>query len=39
MELLVAREYGIPAVANIAGITKILKDNDIATINGYKEKL
>lgn len=31
---IVAREYGIPAVMGVKGITKLLKDNDIVTIDG-----
>ena len=30
----VARELGIPAVVNIPGITKILQDGDIVTMDG-----
>lgn len=31
---IVAREYGIPAVANISGITKALKDGILVTVDG-----
>lgn len=31
---IIAREYGIPAVMGVPGVTKILKDNDIITMDG-----
>ena len=31
---IVAREYGIPAVVNIPGITKVIKDGQRVTVNG-----
>jgi len=36
---IVAREYGIPAVANIAGATKIIKDCQQIKVNGNKGKV
>jgi pyruvate,water dikinase len=32
---IVAREYGIPAVVGVAGITKRVADGDTVTVNGY----
>jgi len=32
----VAREYGIPAVANVANVTQLLKTGDVIQVNGTK---
>jgi len=32
----VAREYGLPAVANLPGITSLLKDGDIVLLDAYE---
>jgi len=32
----VAREYGIPAVANVTGVTKFVKTGDVIQVNGTK---
>jgi len=31
---IVAREYGIPCVANIAGVTRTLRDGDLVRVDG-----
>jgi pyruvate,water dikinase len=31
---IVAREYGIPAVVNIPGVMKIIKDSQLITVDG-----
>lgn len=36
---IVAREYGIPAVVNIPGITKIINDSQLITVDGDEEKV
>ncbi len=36
---IVAREYGIPAVANIPGATKIIKDGQTIKVDGNKGKV
>ncbi len=36
---IVAREYGIPAVANIPGVMKIIKDNQLITVDGGEGKV
>jgi pyruvate,water dikinase len=33
---IIAREYGIPAVSNVSGITKALKDGMLITVDGNK---
>ena len=36
---IVAREYGIPAVVNIPGVLKIIKDSQLITVNGDEGKV
>ncbi len=36
---IVAREYGIPAVVNIPGVMKIIKDNQLITVDGDEGKV
>lgn len=36
---IVAREYGIPAVVNIPGVLKIIKDGQLITVDGYDGKV
>jgi pyruvate,water dikinase len=36
---IVAREYGIPAVVNIAGVMKIIKDGQLITVDGDEGKV
>jgi len=36
---IVAREYGIPAVANVRNATQILKDGDLIEVDGYSGRL
>jgi len=36
---IVAREYGIPAVVNIPGVMKIIKDNQLITVDGDAGKV
>ena len=36
---IVAREYGIPAVANLQNATKILSDGDQLFVDGYSGKV
>ncbi len=31
---IIAREYGIPAVMGVKGVTKLLKDNEVITVDG-----
>lgn len=36
---IVAREYGVPAVANISGVMKLLEDGQLITVDGDRGKL
>ncbi len=36
---IVAREYGIPAVVNIPGVMKIIKDSQLITVDGDEGKV
>lgn len=36
---IVAREYGIPAVVNIPGVMKMIKDNQLITVDGDEGKV
>ena len=36
---IVAREYGIPAVVNVPGVMKVIKDNQFITVDGDEGKI
>ena len=36
---IVAREYGIPAVVNVPGVMKIIKDSKLITVDGNTGKV
>lgn len=36
---IVAREYGVPAVVNVPGALKIIKDNQLITVDGDEGKV
>ena len=36
---IVAREYGIPAVANVPGILKALEDGELITVDGSGDRV
>jgi len=36
---IVAREYGIPAVINVPGVMKVIKDGQTITVDGEEGKI
>ena len=36
---IVAREYGIPAVVNVPGVMKVIKDSQLITVDGDEGKI